>query len=314
MAIEYRGGVSIGEIIVYIPALAIAILLAVRHGFGRAGGWVFLMIFSLARILGAAFQLATISHPTSTNYTASAVLTTIGFGPLELTALSLVSRLIADVHKNSRLFITTQMVKMVELLVTVGVILGIVGGINAGDQYDKTGKFVLGPENQAGTALLIVAFAFTVLGTVALLFSISHSSKGERHIFWALAASLPFLFIRLIYSCLSTYSHKRKFSLLGGSTTVLLCVALLEELAVVIIYESVGLTLKKQPKQDEEHLDFNSISMSSVTHGAKAAGRSATQSQSHEQDPKVGSTLKIVKHLPLVHIGIWAYKSLQGKK
>jgi hypothetical protein len=39
MTITYRNGVSIAEIAVYVPCLAIAILLCVRHGFARSSGW-----------------------------------------------------------------------------------------------------------------------------------------------------------------------------------------------------------------------------------------------------------------------------------
>jgi hypothetical protein len=39
MTLTYRNGVSIAEIIVYVPILAIAILLSIRHGFSRSAGW-----------------------------------------------------------------------------------------------------------------------------------------------------------------------------------------------------------------------------------------------------------------------------------
>src|ERR1700753_2608381 len=42
MGLTYRNGVSIAEIIVYVPSLAIAIFLCVRHGFARSSGWMFL--------------------------------------------------------------------------------------------------------------------------------------------------------------------------------------------------------------------------------------------------------------------------------
>jgi hypothetical protein len=56
----YRNGVgvSIAEIVFYVPSLCIAGLLAFRHGLGRNAGWLFLIIFCLARIIGPAIQLA----------------------------------------------------------------------------------------------------------------------------------------------------------------------------------------------------------------------------------------------------------------
>jgi hypothetical protein len=50
MTIDYRNGVGIGEIIVYVPCLFVAIYLAIKHGLGRSSGWYFLIVFSLARI------------------------------------------------------------------------------------------------------------------------------------------------------------------------------------------------------------------------------------------------------------------------
>jgi hypothetical protein len=52
MGLNYRNGVSIAEIVVYVPSLAIAIFLSVRHGFARSSGWMFLIVFCLARLIG----------------------------------------------------------------------------------------------------------------------------------------------------------------------------------------------------------------------------------------------------------------------
>jgi hypothetical protein len=84
--VDYREGVAIGELVCYVPALSIAILLAVRHGFGRSSGWFFLIMLSLARIIGAAMQIAIASNPTSISlYTGSAILTNTGFSPVSNT-------------------------------------------------------------------------------------------------------------------------------------------------------------------------------------------------------------------------------------
>lgn len=328
MTIGYRGGVSIGLIVVYVPSLIIAILLATRHGFGRSGGWLFLITFSFARIIGAGFQLATITHPTISNYTAAAILTNIGFAPLELAALSLLSRLITDVNKNAKTVITTQMVKLVELILTVGVILGIIGGVNAGNNYDKTGKFVLGDENIAGTSLLLAVFALTVLGSVVISFSMHNAERGEHRIFWALIASLPFLLVRLVYSALCTFSRDHKFSLVGGSTTIVLCVALLEELAVVIIYEGVGLTLARTPKLQRDSVSTTvstELQQAQLRPSDKAlAAPSTNQAQAYREErsqpvetnekPQEHLLVKIAKHLIFVRVTIWAVKAVKGRK
>ena len=91
MAVDYRNGVSILLLVFYLPALAIAILLTVRHGFARSSGWRFMIIFSLARILSACFQLATINDPNNTSlYVGYSVLIGIAVSPIELVAFAYV--------------------------------------------------------------------------------------------------------------------------------------------------------------------------------------------------------------------------------
>ena len=87
MAIDYRSGASILLLIFYLPALATAILLSVRHGFTKSAGWRFMIIFTLARILSACFQLATINQPHNVSlYVGYSVLIGIAVSPLELVA------------------------------------------------------------------------------------------------------------------------------------------------------------------------------------------------------------------------------------
>ena len=91
--VGYRGGVSILEIIVYVPCLFIALWLGFKHGFGRHAGWFFLILFSLIRIIGASFQLASESHPTTANFTGAAILESVGLSPLLLATLGLIGRM-----------------------------------------------------------------------------------------------------------------------------------------------------------------------------------------------------------------------------
>jgi len=246
MTITYHNGVSITEIVVYVPCLLIAILVSIRHGFGRNSGFIFLIVFCLARIIGPCMQLATISQPKNTSlYTGSAILQNVGFSPLELASLGLLSRALENINKSHRTLINTSMLKFVELIILAGLILGIVGGVNASDDFIKTGVYQPGSLNKAGTALLIVSYVAIIIATVITFFSISHAEAGEKRLIVAVAAALPFLLVRLVYSIFSTFTHNTNFNLLKGNITILLCVALIEEFVVIIIYESVGLTLHK---------------------------------------------------------------------
>jgi hypothetical protein len=257
--IDYRSGVAIGELIVYLPALAIAVLLAVRHGFGRSSGWLFLIVFALVRIVGACFQLATINDPTSISlYTGVAVLQTIGLSPLELTSLGLLSRIISSINKSHSTFIQHYYMKLIQTVVVVGLILSIVGGTKAGSDFSSTGVYTPQSLSKVAIGLFIASYVLIVATTIILSFSVSHAEPGEKRLLLAVAISLPFLLVRLVYSSVSIFANTADFNSLSGNVTIYLCMALIMELCVVIIYEAVGLTLRKietAPPQAEVTVD-----------------------------------------------------------
>ena len=138
--------------------------------------------------------------------------------------------------------------RLAEILITVGLILSIIGGVDAGTQYGKTGIYRPQTLSQVGLGLMIAALALLILTTLTLSKSIHNAERSERRILLAVVASLPFLLVRTIYSALAVFANSRKFRLFGGDVTTLLCMALLQEAVVVVLYEGVGLTLKKEKK------------------------------------------------------------------
>lgn len=244
--LDYRDGVAIGELCAYFPVLAVAVLLAVRHGFGRSSGWFFLIVFSLVRIIGACFELATISNPTNVSlYTGLAILDSIGLSPLELTSLGLLSRIISSINKSHTTFVQHFHMKAIQIVVMVGLILSIVGGIDASNELSSTGVYTPQPLSKVAMALYIIAYLLIIVTTITLSFSVSHAEHGEKRLLLAVAVSLPFLLVRLVYSSTSIFGNNTNFNVLTGSVTIYLCMALIMELCVVITYEAVGLTLRK---------------------------------------------------------------------
>jgi hypothetical protein len=290
MTLSYRNGISIAEIIIYVPCLAIAVFLAFRHGFGRNAGWLFLIMFCLARIIGPCMSLATISQPTNISlYTGAAILQNIGLSPLQLCTIGLLSRLLDNINKSTHTFINTRMLKFIETIIVVGLILGIVGGVNASTSFQNTGTYQPGSLNKAGTSLFIVTYVGIVAATILISFSVSHAEKGEKRIIMAVAFSLPFLLVRLAYSIGSTFSYGKKFNLLTGNPTILLCVALLEEIIVVFAYEGTGLTLGKVVKI--EHPEG-----ARMIHGNSTEfSREENMQQAQKQEKPDNVVLKIAK-------------------
>ena len=80
------------ELVVYIPALFTAAYISHRHGFGRNAGWIFLVVFSLIRIVGSCFQIEVASKPTKNLLIATSIINSIGLSLLLLATLGLISR------------------------------------------------------------------------------------------------------------------------------------------------------------------------------------------------------------------------------
>jgi len=276
MAIDYRNGVSIALLIFYFPALCIAALLATRHGLNRNSGWLFLIIFALARIIGAAMQLATISQPHNVSlYIGSAILLNIGLSPLLLAASSLLSRVLESINKTHHTLINSAMIKLIHTVITVALILGIVGGTQAGTNYGNTGIYKAQTLSKVGSVLFIVAYIAILLVTVIISFSVSHAEAGEKRLLLAVAVSLPLLLVRLIYSLMTSFSKLKGFNSVTGDVTILLCVALIEEMIVMVIYEGVGLTLKKISKAQLGHTQQVPNSSTGGYQSGQSGGRGA---------------------------------------
>lgn len=248
-AINYRDGVSIGELVVYFPALAIAILLGVRHGFGRSSGWFYLILFSLVRIVGACFQLATISKPTdSTLYIGGAVLQNIALSPLELASLGLLSRLFDGIRKVNTVAVSPHMIRLIQVVVTVGLILGIVGGVQSGNDFTSGGTYVPQTLSKVSVVLYLAGWVAIVGLSVIGYSNISSAIPGDNRILIAVAVAIPLILVRIIYAAVTMFGHLASFNLITGNVTILLCMAILEEFAVVIVYEIMGFTLDRLPK------------------------------------------------------------------
>jgi hypothetical protein len=92
MKFDSHGGISIFELIVYFPALVVAAIVCSRHGFSRSSGWIFVLILSLIRIIGACCQLATYHSETTGLVEAVIILESVGISPLLLATLGVLSR------------------------------------------------------------------------------------------------------------------------------------------------------------------------------------------------------------------------------
>lgn len=88
----YRDGVAVIQLVFFSVYLVLGFVLCRRHGFRRREGWVILLTFSTLRLLGASFQLASITHPNDSVYGGALICEGIGLVPLTLLNLALFQR------------------------------------------------------------------------------------------------------------------------------------------------------------------------------------------------------------------------------
>ncbi|CAK7269732.1 hypothetical protein SEPCBS119000_003716 [Sporothrix epigloea] len=262
MALTIYNKISILQLAFFVPSLIVAGILSYRHGFRRSSGWIYLVILSLMRIIGASMELATISSPDNTSIAIGAqILQNIGLSPLILMLLGLVTRsYLAMSEKNRPSLPNARILRLLQLAVIVGLILSIVGGINTGNQVSKELvdgspiSYTIADESKAGTALMIVGYALLVLSAVALLLRIGSLPQGEKRLLIAVFVALPFVFVRLLYSALSIFdTSNANFHQFGGSTDAgyyVLGMCTVMEIITVIALEAVGLTLPYVPHNE----------------------------------------------------------------
>ena len=138
-----------------------------------------------------------------------------------------------------------QVFRLIGLISLVGVILAIVGGVNSSTSGMPT-------KVDTKTKVGVVLFALTWLALCILLAMIatriSAVEPGEKRLVLAVAISVPFVFVRLLYSFLAAFSKHEQFSSMTGSVTINLCMAIIEEFVVVMVLLGTGFTLRVLPK------------------------------------------------------------------
>ena len=80
---------------------------------------------------------------------------------------SLLSRIIASIYKTYQTLVTARHLQISMLLVTISIILSIIGGVDSGNDYGKTGHYVPQTLTKVGLGLFIASFV-SILVTTAI--------------------------------------------------------------------------------------------------------------------------------------------------
>lgn len=252
MTLSDRNKLSIAELVCYTPALFCSVFLCIRHGFALYKGWIYLLLFSLVRISGASVELATIAAPTDIPLLTTAVLlSSIGLSPLLLTTLGLLHRVCKSINKEQPTIINARLIRLLRIPIVIGLVLVIIGSDNSASYVQKHGTYPIQIETKIGIIIIVAVFAAIVTITALFMSQRSNAEPGERRLIYAIVASIPSILVRLLYVLLIFFSNIQIFSILHGSVVALGCMAIMQELIVVIIYIGVGLTLPRRVKEPE---------------------------------------------------------------
>ncbi|KAI1818824.1 hypothetical protein GGS20DRAFT_6825 [Poronia punctata] len=221
-------------------------------------------------------------------YFGSLTLQSSGVSPLCAMLLAMINRSLMSVQKARNAVINPQVLRIAEIVVFVGLILSSIGGSNSGSEYAKTGVYEIASLTRVGLGLTIAGFALLVVTTIAVGLHISQAEPGEKRLVLAIALSLPFLLVRIIYAAIGIFGRNPDFGVVTGDVNILLGMAVVEEIIIMFIVESIGLTLRVAPKDATESKSRGGlISMVISTFKSRFHGYEMTSMDGHSGRSRV---------------------------
>lgn len=237
-----RDSIALVELIFYIPFALLSIFVCYRHGFHQSSGWIYTLILCIVRIIGSICQFVQDQSQSTSLLETVLVLDSVGLSPLLLATLGLLSRFVNFINTKSTPNFTLRHFRILQLVIVVGLILGIVGGTST--TY-ASGTYQTPVTSKVGVILYIVGFVGLIIIFILSTPKVSRIPSRERRVPLVVALALPFIFVRLIYSILSVFLHNHLFSTAAGSVPVRITMSLIEEFIVVSLYASLGLLVDK---------------------------------------------------------------------
>ncbi|KAF2878594.1 hypothetical protein BDV95DRAFT_557884 [Massariosphaeria phaeospora] len=231
------------ELAVYIPAAITAVIICAQHGFNRSSGWIYTLILCIVRIAGAVCQFLSRQDHSNGLIEAKIIIDSIGLSPLLLATLGLLSRFVDFINAKASSTFTTKHFRLLQLLITVGLILSIAGGTSGTVQPD--GTVTIATTTKAGIGLYIVAYVGIVIVYLCSVPRTSVITNQERRVPVAIILALPFVLVRLIYAACSVFLHSHLFNIVTGNVALRVAMAVIEEFVVVAIYIALGFLVTK---------------------------------------------------------------------
>ena len=240
--VAYNGIVNIVSLVLYSIYLGISIHLVLRHGVGKSIAWASLAIFSLCRLVQASLDLAATemfppaSAPNTSLESGVAILTEIGLTPLFMATTSLLN---STSNPKGRRMAWILLLLGIPLLISL--VLIVAGGIDPDSRDGPT--FAATDETKAGVALYCAAFIVLVWSTAIISARLYLADPIEIKILTTVVLSLPFFTVDVVYYMCFAFESllgSQRFNVISGSTTLQLCMQVLEEYVIVALYLGLG--------------------------------------------------------------------------
>lgn len=229
--------IAITKVVLFSFYLPIAVYLCFKHGWSLNDGWVYLVILAVANFLGSFFLLASINNPSNQALIRGwTVLNSVGLGMLLVVLLGLLERIFSSINRDRDVVVKPLYRRLIDTLMLVAMITSIVGGFET-KRTDDSIKY--SATSDASMGLMIAVVSFLCVEIYYLVRKIGLVPQGERRTFAAIIVALPFLIVRLAYSCLLTFGDRLE------TFDIYLGMCVISEMIVVLICEVVGFALSK---------------------------------------------------------------------
>ncbi|KAI9697512.1 MAG: hypothetical protein M1820_007778 [Bogoriella megaspora] len=242
MTLNAQERIDIAQLVFYGPAGLVAIYCCFKHGFGRSLGFFYLILLATIRIVSDAITIytQTASNASQTLIITGLVLSNVGTSPLLNALIALVKR-VNEGMRQRRLPII--LFRVMEAVTYGAIVLIAYGGSVTFDQQGSS-KYNIGITLQkTGICIIIVNFVAIAVASLITLYNVRHAIPEDRRIAFFTTASLPFLLVRLIYSCIIIFSIGKStiFNPLQQNVWAEVFMAVTEEFITVILFLAAGI-------------------------------------------------------------------------
>ncbi|KAH0590263.1 hypothetical protein H2248_000433 [Termitomyces sp. 'cryptogamus'] len=211
-ALDIHGKIAASQIAFYTPVAAFTIALVWRYAFRRDAGWLFLFIFSAARISEGALTLAgeLVQQPKVDLFIAAHILQAAALAPLLLSTIGFLG--MAGQSTYSEISRVSLIFRLTGLVTLAGLALSIAGGI--------LGTHISPDKGNIGV-ILRRASAGVFVGVYVILF-LAHLGCWTYHfqmrsyrlrLLGGATLALPFLGVRVAYAILAAWSASDLFGI-----------------------------------------------------------------------------------------------------